>query len=173
MPYHKHTVTNEISMIKKAISNHFESDVYAGVLLMETSRLVLLGHGCWRIGEDESCTSFECIGALGNRRATEPHLLHDCKKVMAVFLWAARVPANTPHPGLFTSKHSSSLPASVTATSSPFLFLLFSSCTPYLRPTSQHISQVVLATEGAAQSDSSPVHLRWELLYQPIFKGLF
>ncbi len=90
---------------KKAISNHLESDVYAGVLLMETSRLMLLGHGCWRIGEDESCTSFECIGALGNRRATEPHLLHDCKKVMAVFLWAARVPANTPHPGLFTSKH--------------------------------------------------------------------
>lgn len=130
---------------------------------------VLLGHSCYWISEKVSCTSFECIGAHRNHRAT---FVTCCKNVISIFflaqllqrlLRAARVPSKHATPRLSSSQNRGrrslclSLVAFVTATSTPFLSPLFSSCTPYLRPTSQPISQVVLAT---AQSDSSPVHLR-------------
>ncbi len=56
-------------------------------------------------GGSEKTSRAPVLNASVHLVTAEPHLLHDCMKVMAVFLRAARVPANTPHPGLFTSKH--------------------------------------------------------------------
>lgn len=128
------------------------------------------------IGSVKKCCA-PVLNALVHIVTTEPHLLHAVRmssqsfsqhNCCSGFSVQLVYPANMPHPGFLQVKIEAgflslslslclSLVAFVTATSSPFLSPLFSSCSPYLRPTSQPISQVVLAT---AQSDSSPVHLR-------------
>lgn len=159
MPYHNHTVTNEISMMKKSNQQSFGIrrlcrspangdvscywDTAAGGSV-KTSRAPVLNASVHLVtAEPQSHICYMTV-----RKSWQ------CFCERLVYQQTRHTPASS------HQNTRSSLPASVTATSSPFLFLLFSSCTPYLRPTSQHISQVVLATEGAAQSDSSPVHLR-------------
>jgi len=108
---------------------HLESQVRVCFLLPEVLCVVFLGRSCFWISGRLVCTSFD---ALVHLLTAEPRLLHDWKNVIAIVFSAQ----------LLQTCHTQAL---------------FSSCTPYLRPTSQPISQVVLAT---AQSDSRPVHLR-------------
>lgn len=102
MPYHKHTVTNEISVMEKRNQQAF------GHTFMHEScwcRRLVSCYWDTAAGGSEKTSRAPVLKASVHLVTAEPHLLHDCKKVTAVFLRAYRVPANTPHPGLFTSKH--------------------------------------------------------------------
>lgn len=71
--------------MKKINTAILESQVRVCFLLIEAPCFVFLGRSCFWISDRVSCTSFD---ALVHFVTAEPHLLQDCKNVIAIFFSA-------------------------------------------------------------------------------------